>query len=257
MSDLDVLTKMPKNSYSEPALECNSDEFEKVVKSRRYIRIYNEEKIPEEIMEKCLDLTVLAPNSSNLQPWAFYWVKNSQKKAEVVNACLGQLAARTAAELIVCVARTDNWKSIQKQMINKLESETPVSKGGVLYYKKIVPLAYNQGVLGMIGLIKKIVIFFQGLKKPIPREPASLADMRVWAHKSCALACENLMLALRAYGYDSCPMEGMDSKRIKRILSLSKGSEICMVISAGKRAENGVFGERIRMPKDQFIFKVD
>ena len=30
-----------------------------------------------------------------------------------------------------------------------------------------------------------------------------------------ALACENLMLALRAYGYDSCPMEGMDSKRIK------------------------------------------
>ena len=36
--------------------------------------------------------------------------------------------------------------------------------------------------------------------------------MAVWAHKSTALACENLMLSLRAYGYDSCPMEGMDSK---------------------------------------------
>ena len=77
--------------------------------------------------------------------------------------------------------------------------------------------------------------------------------MRVWAHKTTALACENFMLALRAYGYDSCPMEGMDSKKISKMLNLSKKAEVCMVISIGKRAKNGVYGNRFRLDSDRFI----
>jgi nitroreductase len=80
--------------------------------------------------------------------------------------------------------------------------------------------------------------------------------MAVWAHKSTALACENLMLSLRAYGYDSCPMEGMDSTRIKKLLGLSSPAEISMVISAGKRAENGVYGKQIRFESKYFIHEV-
>ena len=80
--------------------------------------------------------------------------------------------------------------------------------------------------------------------------------MRVWAHKSTALACENLMLAFRAFGYDSCPMEGFDPKRVKKLLNLPKKAEVCMIISAGKRAENGVFTPRIRMKRDKFIFEI-
>ncbi len=80
--------------------------------------------------------------------------------------------------------------------------------------------------------------------------------MRVWAHKTTALGCENLMLSLRAYGYDSCPMEGHDSKRVKKLLNLPKKAEICMVVSAGKRAENGIFSPQVRMPKKQFVFEV-
>ena len=77
--------------------------------------------------------------------------------------------------------------------------------------------------------------------------------MRVWAHKTTALACENLMLALRAYGYDSCPMEGMDSKRIRKMLKLPRKAEVCMVISIGKRSENGVYSKRFRLESEKFI----
>ena len=80
--------------------------------------------------------------------------------------------------------------------------------------------------------------------------------MAIWAHKSTALACENLMLSLRAYGYDSCPMEGMDSKRIKKLLGLSSPAEISMVISSGKRAENGVYGKQIRFDSNYFIHEI-
>ena len=61
------------------------------------------------------------------------------------------------------------------------------------------------------------------------------------------------MLSLRAFGYDSCPMEGIDSARIKSLLNLPKTDQICMVISAGKRASNGVYGKRIRFNRDDFI----
>jgi nitroreductase len=77
--------------------------------------------------------------------------------------------------------------------------------------------------------------------------------MRVWAHKSTALACENIMLGFSAFGFDTCPMEGFDSARVKKVLNLGRESEICMVISAGKRAKNGVYGPRIRFGKEQFV----
>ena len=93
------------------------------------------------------------------------------------------------------------------------------------YYKKIVPLPYNQGFLGLFGVIKKISTFFIGLKRSIPREPTSINDMKIWAHKSTALACQTLMLSLRAFGYDSCPMEGIDSFRIKKLLKLPKKNQ--------------------------------
>ena len=66
-------------------------------------------------MRACLELTVLAPNSSNLQPWEFYWVRDKVKKEKLVNYCLGQPAASTAQELVVAVARPDYWKVNQKE----------------------------------------------------------------------------------------------------------------------------------------------
>ena len=80
--------------------------------------------------------------------------------------------------------------------------------------------------------------------------------MRVWAHKTTALACENLMLSLRAFGYDSCPMEGMDERRIQKLLGLPRAAEVCMVISAGKRAEHGVYMKQLRLDKSLFVFEV-
>jgi nitroreductase len=65
------------------------------------------------------DLALLAPNSSNLQPWTFYVVQNPAKKKQLVKACLGQLAAKTASELIVCVARTDRVDEMAKKNISE------------------------------------------------------------------------------------------------------------------------------------------
>ena len=196
-------------------------------------------------MRACLELTLLAPNSSNLQPWEFYWVRTAEKKKKLIDYCLGQPAASTAQELVVAVARPDNCK-VNKKIILSNNDEIGEKETRTLrkYYGKIVTLAYQQGFLSIKGYLKKIAMELRGLKKPTPREPYNKKGMAIWAHKSTALACENLMLSLRAYGYDSCPMEGMDSSKIKKLLGLRSPAEISMVISAGKRAENGVYGNK-------------
>ena len=253
-SNQPILNKLftDSNTYTEEAISVNRDEFIKVVNSRRSVRIYDKSKVKEEDMYKCLELSLLSPNSSNLQPWEFYWVRDHNKKEKLIDYCLGQPAAKTAQELIVCVARPDTWKKNSKLMLDMLKDKE-IPKAVSTYYTKIVPLAYYQGPFGLFGLIKKITTFFIGLKRSIPREPTSYSDMKIWAHKSTALACQTLMLSLRAFGYDSCPMEGIDSYRIKKLLKLPKSAQISMVISAGKRARNGIYGKRFRLPKDRFI----
>lgn len=95
-----------------------------------------------------------------------------------------------------------------------------------------------------------------GLSRPVPRGPTSYSELRLWAEKTTALACENLMLAFRAAGYDSCPMEGFDEVRVKKVLGLPRKASIVMVISAGTRDKNAVYGPRVRFDQKQFIFEV-
>ena len=93
-----------------------------------------------------------------------------------------------------------------------------------------------------------------GLFRPIYRQ-VTKSDMRVVAHRSSALAAQNFMLSMRSNGYDTCPMEGFDSLRVKKTLSLPRSAEINMIISCGIRDEKGIYGDQIRVPFDEIYFK--
>lgn len=51
------------------------------------------------------------------------------------------------------------------------------------------------------------------------------------------------MLSMSEQGYDTCPLEGFDSLRVKRALGLPHDCGINMVITCGVRTEGGVRGE--------------
>ena len=80
--------------------------------------------------------------------------------------------------------------------------------------------------------------------------------MRIVAHKSAGLAAQNFMISMAAIGYDTCPMEGSDTLRVKKILKLPRGAEINMVIGCGVRDENGIYGPRFRVPFEEVYFTV-
>ena len=70
-----------KERYFEPApQDIDVENFKKVIQSRRSVRKFTDKAIPAEVLDDCLDMALLAPNSSNLQPWTFVVVQNPAKK---------------------------------------------------------------------------------------------------------------------------------------------------------------------------------
>jgi len=249
-------TKTEKKRYFEPApTDIDVENFKKVVQSRRSVRKFTKKTIPAEVLDDCLDLALLAPNSSNLQPWTFYVVQNLAKKKQLVKACLSQLAAKTASELIVCVARTDRIDEMAKMNIS--EFPFPEAPAAVQKYYKFIPYNYKTGYFNALGNFKKVAFkVARTLDKQLPVTAFNPADAKLWASKTTALACENLVLALRAYGFDSCMMEGFDEPMVNKILNLNDQQYPVMVIAAGERAVDGVFFPQYRFDRELFIQKV-
>ena len=231
-------------------------DFFDLVKKRRSVRKFSNENVPDEVIIKALKAALLAANSSNLQPWEFYWVKNANKKEDLVKACFSQNAAKTAQELIVAVSRIDTWKRNRNLILKNYKEKGKLLPIVEKYYKKVIPLSYIHDRIGILGILKKFISFFIsfiGLFKPVPRGPIFRHDVFEIVTKTTALACQNFMMALVAQGYDSCPMEGFDHKRVKKILKLNNKSHVVMVLGVGKADPEGIYGERFRIDDDLVI----
>ena len=235
------------------------------IEYRRSVRKYLDTDLNEEKVRNCIKNATLAPNSSNMQLWEFYHITDKKVLNQLSKACFDQNAAKTAVNMVVFVARRDKWRERAKYNLDFLEDMfDKQEKKGIdvgrrrkvsrRYYKKLMPTIYTD-FFGLIGVYKKILSFFIGMFRPIYRE-VMFSDLRVVTHKSVALAAENFMLSMAEIGYDTCPMEGSDTSRVKKILNLPRKAEINMIIGCGIRAENGIYSDRFRVPFDDVYKKI-
>ena len=229
---------------------------------RRSVRIYDTEKpIDAKIVKKCVEQAVLSPSSSNMQLWEFYHIISSEKLKQVAEACFNQPAARTAQQLVVTVVRKDLWRERIKDNVENLKigfskqknSNPKREKGALNYYQKTVFSIYTKS-LRFLDIFKYWIVNIKGISKPTYREIRK-SDVRVIAHKSAALASQSFMLSMAGFSYDTCPMEGFDSARIKKILNIPQNTEISMVIGCGIRKPEGVYGDRFRIPFEKVYFE--
>ena len=235
------------------------------IEYRRSVRKYLEVELDEEKVKNCIRNATLAPNSSNMQLWEFYHITDKETLKKLSKACFDQNAAKTAINMVVFVARRDKWRKRAKENLNFLEDMFDQQekdgidvarrrKVSIRYYKNLMPTIYTD-FFGLIGFYKKILSFFIGLFRPIYRE-VLFSDLKVITHKSVALAAQNFMLSMAEIGYDTCPMEGSDTTRVKKILKLPSKAEINMIIACGIRSEKGVYTERFRVPFDEVYRKI-
>ena len=238
--------------------------FEELLNYRRSVRRYSATPIDSEKVKQCLMQATLAPNSSNMQLWEFYHVTSPDKLKQLTAACLNQQAAATAQQMVVFVTRQDLYRkraakmseleTLNVQQNSPKEKQEKRIKRWKLYYGIVMPFLYSR-FLGILGFFRTIMVVIIGLFRPITYQ-VSENDMRVVVHKTCALAAQTFMLAMANQGYDTCPLEGFDSKKVKRILNLPLGAEVNMVIPCGIRDEGGIWGNRMRVPFDEIYHTV-
>lgn len=233
-------------------MQTDWDNFEKILKRRRSIRRFTQAPIAPEVMQRCFEAAVLAPNSSNTQTWDFHWAKSPEVKSQVVKACLSQSAARTAQELIIVTADPKLWRRSQAPLVQWVK-DAKAPNEVLAYYEKLIPFVYRWGFLNIFAPIKWFGANLVGLFRPVPRGPYSRRDVTEIAIKSAALACENLVLAATAQGVASCMMEGFDERRLARILKLRRTTRIVMVIGLGYEGDRGTWGPSFRLPLSEVL----
>jgi nitroreductase len=233
--------------------------FDQIIEKRRSNRKFDANvEVPNDVIQRSLERAILSPNSSNMQLWEFYWIQNPEEREKYTALCLGQSAAKTAKQLVVFVTRGDLWKSRAKWNYDRVREgivgePNKLQKRGLDYYTKLMPLAYRSDWFGFFAFVRRTISFFGGLTKPFYRMGGK-ADQRVTVHKSCGLAAQTFMLSIASEGFESCPMEGFDAKRVKKALNLPRGAEINMIIAVGKATEEGIWGPRNRVPYNEVVF---
>ena len=235
-------------------------EFQAIVNLRRSNRKFDAKiPVPDEVIKRSLDAAILSPNSSNMQLWEFHWISSPEKLEELIPLCLGQSAAKTAKQMVVFVTRKDKWRERASWNLSKIKETvegepTKLQKRGLGYYGKLMPFLYFNDPFYIMASIRRTLSFIAGLRKPFYRTGGP-SNQRIVVHKSCALAAQTFMLSIAAEGFHSCPMEGFDEVRVKRMLKLPYGAEINMIISVGMATEEGIWGPRFRVPFDEVVFR--
>ncbi len=226
--------------------------FYEAVETRRSVRSFLPDPVPQDVLDRALDAALKAPSSSNLQPWRFIVLESPEARAGGIKACLDQAPATTAPLLVALVARPWSWRRHRDEILRIQTARGTLRPSQAAYYRKLIPLFYTHGPLNLLGFWKPAVSRIVSLFRPFPRL-LTRTGVRLTAHKTTALAAATFMLALRAEGYDSCPMEGFDPYRAAKVLGLAHGEEVNMFFAVGKRAEGGIWFERALMPRDWVV----
>ncbi|GAA4832760.1 nitroreductase family protein [Algivirga pacifica] len=239
------------------AANISLENFKALVAARRSNRVFDtEHNMPEEVVANALEQALLSPNSSNMQMWKFIRVRSEEMRQAMAPLCLGQSAAKTASEFVVVVGRPAIGKERAAFNYNRLAEEygkdseqfTKVKE----YYGKLMPFVYRHDYFGIFGGIRKLMVNAIGLKKPMARE-VSKSDISATIHGSNSLASMTFMYAMKAQGYDTCPLGGFDGPKVKKLLKLKGSDEITMVIACGKGKPEGIWGKRHRVPYSEVV----
>lgn len=148
----------------------DSTETLKTIYERRAVRKYKDQPVDTGMIEKILDAGRMAPSAINKQPWKFYILTDK----ETIHSFSKEIAKIAAKDFI---------KSGPKQIIKTIASLFHFSHGADLF-RIADPVFYKAPV----------VIFITAPKD------------NEWALLDIGMCAQNMMLAAKSMGLDSCPV---------------------------------------------------
>jgi nitroreductase len=171
------------------------------IQSRRAIKHYDaDHRMSDAEIRQLLETAMLAPTAFNIQHWRFVTVLDPEVRKQIRAAAWDQAQVTDASLLIVMCADKDAWKK------------------DVARYWKNAPQPVQDFLVPAIGP------YYEG-REQVQRDECM---------RSCGLAGMTIMLAAKAMGYDSCPMDGFDFDAVGKIIKLPEDHVISFMIAVGK-----------------------
>jgi len=198
-------------------------DFEKIMKERYAAKLFDKRKIPEETIQKLLDIALLSPSSYNLQPWKIKIISDDETKKKLMPASYNQKQIETCSHLLVLCADTDVLANLEK--IAKLMRQRGIDETKINAY---------------VSMIKQVL------------QEMTEEEILTWTQKQVYILLANTLNAAKSLGLDSCPMEGFDPKEYAKILKLPKNLVPTLLCPIGYAADKP--REKLRLSKEDIIF---
>lgn len=171
------------------------------IETRRAVKHFDSQhRMTDEEITALLSLAVLSPTAFNIQHWRFVLVRDRELREQIRSVSWMQPQITDASLLIVLCADLGAW-----------------DKDPSRYWRNAAP-EVREGVVSAIGE------YYAG-RAQLQRDEAM---------RSCGIAAQTLMLAAKAMGYDSCPMDLSDFEAVGRLLNLPEDHVIAMFVAIGK-----------------------
>lgn len=171
------------------------------IQSRRSVKQYDpEHRMSDQEVEGLLSLAMLSPTAFNIQNWRFVVVREPKLRAEIRQAAWDQAQVTDASLLVILCADLKAWEKQPER-----------------YWRNAAQPLQD-------FLLPAIHDYYAG-KPQVQRDEAI---------RSCGMAAQTLMLAAKAMGYDSCPMDGFDFDRVAKLIRLPEDHIISMFVAIGK-----------------------
>jgi nitroreductase len=175
------------------------------VEARRAVKQFDpDHKMTEEEIRKLMSLVVLSPTAFNIQHWRFVLVRDRGLRENIRAASWMQSQITDASMLVIICADLKAWERQPER------------------YWHNAPHDVREGVLAAIEE------YYQG-REQVQRDEAM---------RSCGIAAQTMMLAAKALGYDSCPMDLSDLDEVARLINLPEDHAIAMFVAIGKGARD-------------------
>ncbi|MFJ6759172.1 MULTISPECIES: nitroreductase family protein [unclassified Streptomyces] len=184
------------------------------IRTRRTVRHYLPDPIPETALDALLGLAVEAPTSWNLQDRSIVAVSGAEGRAGLAWATGGQPQPQEAPVVLVFVAEPQSWRGDHSDVYEQAR------RSG----------AWNDEFIAM----------FSAASREFQEDLDRRGLLREYAVKDAMIAASFVMLAATEMGLATSPMNGWDEAKVKKVIGIDGRDDlaIALLVSVGYPAED-------------------